>query len=165
MTCRRTSLNSKHIKTLKEVGYSSWRPHWLFLRSTQNRNISLVATAAAGQYKIGKKPTGQTLTLTAWIHGSFQPCYAFYAVGGVVVWNLYCLTYCTFGCWTAIQHYLNATIYPSIVSGQVHSLATDNISLWVIPIVTRCQSIWALLGCWGMAILQHEFTTDIWRSV
>lgn len=99
----KTSLNAQHIKTLKTMSYSSRRPHWLLLLSTQNRKMSLVGTVAAGQYKIGKKPPGQTLTLgwCWWCNGVEH------------------ILFSVFGCLTAVQHYLNATIYLSIVAGLV----------------------------------------------
>lgn len=156
MTYRKSSLNTRHIRTLKKMSYSSRRPRWLLLLSTQNRKMNLVGTIATGQYNIGKKPPGQTLTLIAWIHGVFLRCLN---VLGCCWWcnDVEHILFSAFGCLTAVQHYLNATIYLSIVSGLVLLF-----SYWQNQFVTdpRSDQMSVHLSTLGMLEKDH-FTAQI----
>ncbi len=149
-------------RTLKQMGYSSRRPHWVPLLSAKNRTRRLQFTQAH-----------QNLTIEDWKniawsdesrfllqhsdgrvriwrkdHESMDPSCLVSIVqaggGGVMVWGIF--YWHTLGHLVPIEHRLNATAYLNIVADHVHSFMTtvytssDATSSRIMHHVTKLKS-------------------------
>ncbi len=127
-------------RTLKQIGYSSRRPHRVPLLSAKNRKRGLQFTQAH------QKSTIEDWKNVAWSdesrfllrhsdgwvriwrkeHDSTDPYCLVSTVqaagGGVMVWRIF--SWHTLGPLVPIEHHLNTTAYPSIVADHVHPFMT-----------------------------------------
>ncbi len=111
-------------QTLKQTGYSSRRPHRVPLLSAKNRKRRLQFTQADESRFLLRHSDGR---VRIWgkeqerIHPSCLVSIV-QAGGGVIVWGIF--SWHTLGTLVPIEHYLNATVYLSIVADHVHHFMT-----------------------------------------
>ncbi len=123
--------------TLKQMGYSSRRPHRVPLLSAKNRKQNLQFTQAHQNWTIEDWKNvawsdesrfllrhSEFLTM---MHGSILPCLNVQA-GGVMVWGIF--SWNTLRPLGPIEHSLNATVYMSIVADHVHPFMTSVPIFW-----------------------------------
>ncbi len=124
-------------RTLKHMGYSRRRPHWVPLLSAKNRKQAIIRTGSPKldnkrlkKIKIAWSDISQFLLqhsdgrVRIWRkeHESMDPSCLVLMVqasgGGLIVWGIF--SWHTFGPSVLIEHRLNATAYLSIVADHVH---------------------------------------------
>ncbi len=129
----------KTRRTLKQMGYSSRRPHRVPLLSAKNRKRRLQFAQAhqnltiedcknvawSDESRFLMRHSDGRVRIWRKEHESMDPCCLFSMVqvagGGVMVWGI--LSWHTLGP-LPIEHRLNATAYLSIVSDHVHPFMT-----------------------------------------
>ncbi len=127
-------------QTLKQMGYSSRRPHRVPLLSAKNRKRSLqfaqvhqswtledwknVAWSDESQFLL--RHSDGRVRIWHKEHESMDPSCLFSTVqaagGGVMVWGIF--SWHTLGPLIPIEHRLNATAYQSIVADHIHPFMT-----------------------------------------
>ncbi len=150
-------------RTLKQMGYSSRRPHWVPVLSAKNRETE--ATIHTGSLKLDSRRIGKNVAwsdesrfllwhsdgrVRIWRkeHESMDPSCLVSTVqaggGGVMVWGIF--SWHTLGPLVPIENCLNATAYLSIVADHVHPFMTtmypssDATSSRIIHHVTKLKS-------------------------
>ncbi len=147
-------------QTLKKMGYSSRRPHWVPLLSAKNRKRRQQFTQDHQNWTI-EDCRNVAWSDESWFllrysdgrvriwrneHESMDPSCLVSTVqaGGVMVWGIF--SWHTLGPLVPIEHSLNATAYLSIVAGHVHPFMTtvctssDATSSRIMHHVTKLKS-------------------------
>ncbi len=130
--CRQNTI-SEHTtcRTLKQMGYSSRRPHRVPLLSAKNRKQRLQFTQAHQNWTISSLDFCcdiQMVGFRIWRkeHESMDPSYLVSTVqaggGGVMVWEIF--SWHSLGPLVPIEHHLIATAYLNIVPDHVHPFIT-----------------------------------------
>ncbi len=125
-------------RTLKQMGYSSRRPHRVLLLSAKNRKRRLQFTQAHQNWTIEDwknvacsdesrfllRHSDGSVIIWCKEHESMDPSSLVLTVqaGGVMVWGIF--SWHTLGALVPIEHRLNATVYLSIVADHVHPFMT-----------------------------------------
>ncbi len=124
-------------RTLKQMGYSSRRPHRVLILSAKNRKRRLQFTQAHQNWK--REDWKNAWSDESWFllqhsdgrvriwckeHESMDPSclVSMVQAAGVMVWGIF--SWHTLGLLVPIEHRLNATVYLSIVADHVHPFMT-----------------------------------------
>ncbi len=138
-------------RTLKQMGYSSRRPHRVLLLSAKNRKLRLQLTQVHQNWTIEDwknvawsdesrfllRHSDGRVRFWCKEHESKDPSCLVSTVqaggGGVMVWGIFSLH--TLGLLVPIEHRLNATAYLSIVVDHVHPFMTTVFPVfwWLLP--------------------------------
>ncbi len=127
-------------QTLKQMGYSSRRPHWVLLLSAKNRTRRLKFTQTPQNWTIEDwnnvawsdesrflhRHSYGRVRIRCKEHESMDPSCLVSTIqatgGGVIVWGIY--SWHTLYPLVQFEHRLNATAYLSIVADHVHPFMT-----------------------------------------